>query len=104
MYPSIGNQEELILNVAGIKVVDGVAPCSIEIVVAVLAVNNVPCVGVVVFVGSYYNCALNACQVAEVLYALCIACALKSAVACKAIVDGSVVARIGLAELILEYD
>ena len=59
MYPSIGNEEELVLNVAGIKVVDGVAPCSVQVVVAVLAVNNVPCVGVVVLVGSHYNCAFQ---------------------------------------------
>ena len=104
MYPSIGNEEELVLNVAGIKAVDGVAPCRVQVVVAVLAVNNVPCVGVVVLVGSHYNCAFNACQVAEVLYALCIACALESAVAGKAVVDGAVVSRIGLAELVLEDD
>ena len=80
MYPSIGNEEELVLNVAGIKVVDGVAPCSVQVVVAVLAVNNVPCVGVSRLVCAYNNGAFDTCKVAEILNALCVAFTLYLAV------------------------
>ena len=102
MYPSIGNKEELVLNIVGVKAVDGVAPCRVKVVVAVLAVNNVPCVGVSRLVCAYNNGAFDTCKVAEILNALCVAFTLYLAVY-KSTVDGLVVSRL-LDEVVVECD